>query len=921
MIPPTQRTFYDLQPILPLNEWWQMSLFVLTVFLLVSFVVWMYRSDAIELPRGTAFLLTVLRILVLLFVLIFVLNPQLRSETRFNKSSKLAILVDTSLSMGLKDEARVSVDADSRPRRMDAVVSSLSSQPTISALRRDHDITFYRFSEAAQPDEITTFNKTTDTADQVASPQDPTIQHRQQMQRSRNIGFVAICLFVLAVAFAISWLITWSNGEQKERAAWLSATSVLVIIAGVALLSLADLNTPEADLAQSLGWKNPDVPADLPLSQTSESSMMPVTDSTSFDWKASLTPKGTSTRLGNAIQNIVNKERGGPIAGIVVITDGRSNTGTEPSRAIASAANAGIPIFPVGIGSTETPKNVQVADIQAPPRVFPGDKFQIKGLVQAFGLEGKTIRVDLISVDEKETEAEMLEDETTVRLAADGQSTPVEFEVTREEQGKRRYVIRTAQVEGDFDPRDDQRGATVEIVDRLTKVLLIAGGPTREFRFLRNQLFRDKDVDLHVWLQTAKKGADQEADEMLFEFPQSRERMFSYDCIIAFDPDWRDLDAGQAALLERWVAEKAGGLVAVAGPVHMPEWTRRPRGDETIDKIRRLYPVSFYSQGSAILKLGRFGGIKAFPLEFTREGRAAEYLWLGDSSADSQSIWAQFDGVFGYYAVNEAKPGADILANFADPNTLIDDRLPIYLASHFYGAGRVFFQASGEMWRVRRLDVEYFQNYYLKLLRWVSQGRLLRDSTRGVLLTDRERCWMGDQIVVQAILRDNQDAPLMRPRVDSVILRPDGSTETLELRSNKDSVRPGTFTGQFSANLEGEYRISLPIPDSPDFETLTTQIQSNIPDLEKERPQRNDELLSEIADKTQGHYYVGMSAFDIEIENPLSPTQLIQPQDQETLLPGTPDRNFQRRLMMWLLILIVLCLAQEWTFRRLHKLA
>ena len=141
------------------------------------------------------------------------------------------------------------------------------------------------------------------------------------------------------------------------------------------------------------------------------------------------------------------------------------------------------------------------------------------------------------------------------------------------------------------------------------------------------------------------------------------------------------------------------------------------------------------------------------------------------------------------------------------------------------------------------------------------------------------------------------------------------------MQGTKDSVRLGTFTAQFSANLEGEYRINLPIPDSPEQEVLTALVQANIPDLEKERPQRNDALLSEMAEKTQGHYFVGMSAWNVADNNPLSPAQLIQPQDQETVLPGTPDRNFQRRLMMWLLGLIVLCLSLEWTFRRLHKLA
>ena len=125
---------------------------------------------------------------------------------------------------------------------------------------------------------------------------------------------------------------------------------------------------------------------------------------------------------------------------------------------------------------------------------FPNDSFRVKALLQAFGLEGKTVRVELLSVDEKEKEAPVSEADAMVRLEADGKPAEVEFEIARAELGKRRYIIRSESIEGELDLRDNTRSATVEIVDRKTVVLLMAGGPSREFRFLRNQLFRDKDV-------------------------------------------------------------------------------------------------------------------------------------------------------------------------------------------------------------------------------------------------------------------------------------------------------------------------------------------------------------------------------------------------------------------------------------------
>lgn len=913
------RTYLELQPIVPISLWWQSLILITAIVGILFFVVWMYLRDSRSLPRGLTVLLTSLRVIAFCCILIYVLNPGKRTETRIFKASKIAILVDTSLSMGLRDQQASGASIAEGPRRIDTIVQWLKQTPEIELLRQDHDLNFYRFGAQSQPASIITLPKLGLTASKIPLREQTLAQLKSDFQRSWFIGLLGIVLLVVGIALLMVWTTALFSGRRTKQAqANVLCGGVIVLIVSLVVFGCSDLATAQFDFWTSLGWK--DAALAKLNEQTTEETANQQTPPPQ-NWDELLAPKATSTELGSAVQYIVNKERGGPISGIAVITDGRNNAGVEPSRAIAAAANAGIPVFPIGIGSNSMPRNVLVADVQAPPRVFPSDKFQVKGIVKSFGLAGNTVRVKLVSIDEKEQEAETIEDETMVRLLDDGQAVLVEFSVQQQEQGKRRYIIRADSVEGDLDQRDNQKAAMVEIVERQTKVLLIAGGPNREFRFLRNQLYRDKDILLHVWLQSSISGADQEADVLLQEFPKSREDLFFFDCIIAFDPDWRDLSQDQSELLERWVAEQAGGLIVVAGPVNTPEWTRRPRGDETIDKLRRLYPVSFYSQGSAQLKLGRFGGDQAFPLDFSREGRAAEFLWLGDSASDSQSNWGEFEGVFGYYAVNEPKPGADILANFADPNTSIDDTLPIYLASHFYGAGRVFFQASSEMWRIRRIEVDHFQDYYTKLIRWVSQGRLLRDSTRGVLLTDRDRCWMGDQVVVQAILRDAQDQPLMMRSIDATIKRPNGTTQKLELTPTENAVRPGTFHGQFTTGSEGDYRVSLPIPDSVDFEILTTTVEANIPDLEKERPQRNDALLTELADRTLGHYYVGTSSFRSTDDNPLSPNKLIQPQDQETFLAGTLDRFFQRKLMMWLLGLMATALAFEWTVRRLHKLA
>ena len=917
------RTFYELQPVLPAGQWWQICLLVLVVIAMLVWAVFLYRKDNVDLNPASSFLLSTLRLLTIATVALFVANPGQRSETRIVKPSRLAVLMDSSLSMGLMEP--ISEGSTERAVRYQQLVQWVQGS-NVERLCADHQVSVYRFGDSDQPELIQEFSKLQSAADKSAK--DLSVEEKDQYAFSSIIAWVAVLVCVFALVIGLTGMIRYTRktaiptDETDSRfGTWWFTFAVLLFVAGLWALAAADLWAPKVTVAQSLGLGAVEQSSDAPILSTETQATDSSEPKPSVEWTTAIQPQGTSTRLGSAIQYVVNKEQGGPIAGIVVFTDGQSNSGLSVDRAIAAASNAGIPIFTVGVGGTSRPQNIAVATIEAPERVLPGDKFQVKALIKSFGLEGRTARVQLISVDEKETEAPIVEEETNIRLLGDGQPASVEFAISRDSLGKRRYEISVESFEEDLDARDNKMATVVEVIQQQTNVLLMAGGPTREFRFLRNQLYRDKDIHLHVWLQSAGAGADQESDVLLQAFPDSRDQVYDYDCIVAIDPDWRMMSADQMKLLERWVAEQAGGLITIAGPVNTPQWTRQPRGDDSIDIVRKLYPVSFYSQGSSVLKLGRFGGSSAFPLEFSRQGRSAEYVWIGNSAGESQETWAKFEGVFGYYAVNDAKSGAEVLANFADPETAIDDQLPIYLASQFYGAGRVFFQASGEMWRVRRLDVDYFEQYYTKLIRWASQGRLSRDSTRGVLLTDRERCWMGDTIEVQAILKDAQDQHLNYPQVEATLVTPGKLTQSVVLRSNPNAASPGSFRGNFVAGSEGEYRINLAIPESPNLDVLTTTVMATIPDLEKEKPQRNGAVLSKIAKNTGGTYFQSTLDFTDQPDNPESTAQLIPPQDQETIIAGTFDRFFKRKFMMWVLGILTTCLATEWILRRLQKLA
>ena len=113
------------------------------------------------------------------------------------------------------------------------------------------------------------------------------------------------------------------------------------------------------------------------------------------DWRAAVAPRGAETRLGEALATLLDREPGGGLAGVVVLTDGGSNAGLDPLAAAGLLARAGVVVEPIGIGGDTLPANVRVADVLVPARVFPGDGFAVTAYLQAQGLEGKQVRVEL----------------------------------------------------------------------------------------------------------------------------------------------------------------------------------------------------------------------------------------------------------------------------------------------------------------------------------------------------------------------------------------------------------------------------------------------------------------------------------------------------------------------------------------------
>jgi len=637
------------------------------------------------------------------------------------------------------------------------------------------------------------------------------------------------------------------------------------------------------------------------------------------DWRRAVAPRGHETRLGEALAAVLERERTGCLAGVILLSDGGNNAGIEPLAAAGRLAASGVRVEAIGFGSETLPANVRVADLIVPARVFPGDAFAVTAYLQAQGLEGDSAGVELVELpataaDATQAAASRVLDSMEAVLGPDGELVAVRFDVAGlPTAGSRLLAVRLRPPPSDRTPADDVQAAGIEVVDRVTRVLLMAGGPGREYQFMRNVLHRDASFEVDVLLGTAAAGISQDARRILQAFPPNDEALAVYDAVVAIDYDWRLLEPVGWARLERWVAREAGGLLVVAGGIHMDAWL----GDPRAAPLRGLFPVELRRPGQ--LPAGGGGHEEPMPLEFTADGGDAEYLWLAAGAESSRRVWSEFPGVYSCFPVNEAKPGATVLARVVRPGDGPGQPRPIFLANQPYAAGSVLYVGSGELWRLRTISDACYERLAAQLVRHVSQGRIMQGNRRARLLVDRERHPVGGTIQVRLALADDallQKAVLRPPTCRAT--GPDGSVVPIPLLP--DPTRPGALQGSFVAAREGIWRVDLEAVAGLIDEPLTRRIQVQLPDRELARPKLDRPLLEQIAGRTggRGHFPApgGWSVADAAELATAFPDR--SRREYET---GAADADFKRRLNTALLAAVCGCLFVEWIVRRFARLA
>lgn len=545
------------------------------------------------------------------------------------------------------------------------------------------------------------------------------------------------------------------------------------------------------------------------------------------------------TAIGDAVRGLLDLKRGQPLAGILLITDGGNNYGSQPVDAAALAQQDKVPLYIYGVGIS-SPHDIIVSQALAPEVLFAREEAQASVTVRSLAMKGREAKLVLKLGDEVMAAKD-------ITFGGDGeQIIPMKFLPTQKGE---------FELEASIDPLPDEAvkdnnkaSRRVRVIDGKIQLLYIEQKPRWEFRYLQAMLVRDRRIEPKFYLAEGDPElSKEEKSPYLAELPAGRDDWMKYDVIVIGDVDSRLLNDEQMQSISDLVSTFGGGLVFLAGKNFMPDSYRRT-------PLESLFPVEFEGQTS----IAGAASIRQIALDLAPAGRNSPTLRLADKEEESLAIWKNLPGIYWDARVTRAKPAAEVLLDDPSPEKATRAGPMPVLALQNYGTGQTLFVGTDETWRWRRnIGEKYYTRFWGQVLLRFGLPRLLGSSRLTQLTTERKDYVSGERVTISGRLYRSGFQPVIDPVVKgTVTINPEqpGSAAADDLRKEvtlqANPGKPGYYEGKIVATTPGVYTFSIESDPSSALDFRVTEPRLEFGDIAL-----NVALLQKMAETSGGAFY------------------------------------------------------------------
>lgn len=562
---------------------------------------------------------------------------------------------------------------------------------------------------------------------------------------------------------------------------------------------------------------------------------------------AEVTARGSRTQLGDALDVHLATAASSNLDAVILVSDGRSNTGLDPIEVAARYGLRGVPIHTVGVGDPEPPRNAWIIGPPGPKEALRQETVAFDVTVRAEGLAKKTTRIELRG--SRDGEAQNVLSSITVDLPEDGEPMPVRVTHAFEQAGDwtLRFHLVPLPEESQTDDNEDTRFLRVN--DERIRVLYIEDLPRWEYRYVHNALQRvDPSIQMQaVLFDASPKFVQEHSDELppLKDIPRTEKELLQYHVVLIGDlaPERiAPTEEGVRSWLEMLVrfVEFGGGAGFLYGPQAMPERYRNT-------PLQDLLPVVLEDPVWLSNPRNKRPTDVAFRPLLDNPLQPHEILMLQRDAAMNRRLWEE--GLPGFrvaYPVLRAKPGASVLLRHPTDENRYGKRPLAVVSPH--PRGNTFFIATDETWIWRYPYGELYQDaFWRNVVRHLAQGRLQRRFDLLELTVDKIVLETGDKVRVQLRVQDGELQPAVASEQPIFLRDQKGNVERRSLRATPGE--PGSFQATFTMNDPGAYSFLVFQNQNPaDAVQAREDVIVRLPDRELADSSQDQVTLERIAE-------------------------------------------------------------------------
>ena len=604
--------------------------------------------------------------------------------------------------------------------------------------------------------------------------------------------------------------------------------------------------------------------------------------------------EGERTDLDAALRQAIARSAGKPLSGVLLFSDGRSTVPVSPET-LRLLERDSVRVYPVALGSSERVGDAAIVATAQPARAFVRDRVPVEVRIDRGALVDASAGGLAVRLVDTETGAELARKDVPAGEAGVSGSAGeqvVVLDASSDAAGARKWRVELVGVRADLVRENDVRDLSVEFIDRPLRVLYVEGTSRWEYRYFKNLLTREKDVESSIMLLSADRDFAQEGNMPIARLPRTKEEFAKYDLFVFGDVPSGFFSPDQLAIIRSEVSERGAGLLWIAGERSTPSsWEATPLAD--------LFPFR-----PPLALEPRVGASVIRPTSVAERLGVLRLSDDGDGWPDvltsAEVQWPRLRYVQGVPR-SRLKPTAEVLAEAEGVGAAASEPSAAVTRMRF-GAGEVVFVATDEIWRWRYGQGErYPERFWIPLVRLLARESLVKGDERATLAIEPARVAPGESVVVTLRFADEESAEQSAASLPVEIVAADGTPV-----GRVELVREGgSATATLPVEKVGAFRA---VASDPAFGRASAAFEVVRRDDELRRGDTDHEALAEIARRTGGQMLDASSLADL--------ARILPRRARET------DESVLRAL--WdtpaALALLLTLLGLEWIGRRLLRL-